>query len=219
MTSAGPRRRKDVSGSSGAKTSPYEERLRRHYAPLVERHGGTYQSVDWGSARGQELRFRVLLEGGDFASSRVLDVGCGVGHLVDYLERRGFGGRYLGVDMVPEMVATARRRHPGWDFVEGTASPDISDFKPNYVVASGLFTFATPKRVEQTIASMFSLTSRVLAFNTLSTWGDTKVPGEFHADPLRLLEYCRALTRRVVLRHDYMPHDFTMYLYRDDAQS
>jgi hypothetical protein len=40
-------------------------------------------------------------------------------------------------------------------------------------------------------------------------------PGEFYADPVEIVRFCRSLTPWVVLRHDYLAHDFTVYLYRD----
>ena len=39
-------------------------------------------------------------------------------------------------------------------------------------------------------------------------------PGEFNADPLETVASCRRISPRAVLRHDYMPHDFTVFLYR-----
>ena len=55
-----------------------------------------------------------------------------------------------------------------------------------------------------------------LGINLLSTYYD---PGHFRDDmfyvrPERALEQAHAITRWVSLRHDYMPHDFTLYLYR-----
>jgi SAM-dependent methyltransferase len=49
----------------------------------------------------------------------VLDVGCGMtsyAHAVDWK-----GARYLGVDVVPAVVAASRARYPGAEFVEGDA--------------------------------------------------------------------------------------------------
>ena len=197
----------------------YATRLRRHYGPLVRAHGGTHRAVDWGSERGQETRFRVLLEPVNILDGRILDVGCGVGHLVDYLRNRRFTGEYLGLDLVPEMVAAAQCRHRGWTFREGKIPDAVVDFKPDYVIGSGLFNIANQRTLEQTVAAMFGVAGRAVAFNSLSTWGDQPVRGEFRADPLRVIEFCRRLTRRVVLRHDYMPHDFTVYLYREDPAS
>ncbi len=193
----------------------YAARLRRHYAPLVAQHGATHAAVDWGSARGQEARFRVLLEAGDVESARVLDVGCGVGHLVDTLKALKFRGDYCGVDLVSEMVRTAKARHDGWNFREGSLDAVPARFRADYVVGSGLFTFANRQMLEETVAAMFARTRRVVAFNTLSIWGDRGSVGEFRADPAKTLAFCRRLTRHVVLRHDYLPHDFTVYLQRE----
>lgn len=197
----------------------YPDRLRRHYAPLVQAHGGSHRAVDWGSAASQQKRFRALLEAGGALTAQVLDVGCGVGHLVDHLLENSFAGQYRGVDLVPEMVAAARERHPHHDFVEGSVQEGTVGFAPDYIVASGLFTFGDAAQLRETVAALFARTRRVLAFNTLSSWGDTQgqAPGEFHADPSEVLTFCRTLTRRVVLRHDYLPHDFTVYLYREEA--
>lgn len=41
---------------------------------------------------------------------RVCDLGCGPGHVAEYL--RGLGLDAVGVDLSPEMVAEARRRYP-----------------------------------------------------------------------------------------------------------
>jgi len=45
------------------------------------------------------------------------DVGCGPGHVTAYLAAHG--AHPVGVDLAPGMVATARQRHPGLDFVVG----------------------------------------------------------------------------------------------------
>jgi len=61
---------------------------------------------------------------------------------------------------------------------------------------------------------MFSLATSAVAFNTLSTWAQDQEAGEFYADPLKVVEFCRTLTPWVVMRHDYHPRDFTVYLYK-----
>ena len=34
------------------------------------------------------------------------------------------------------------------------------------------------------------------------------------SDPLEVLDYCRAYTTRLLLRHEYVVHDFLVYMYR-----
>jgi hypothetical protein len=86
----------------------------------------------------------------------------------------------------------------------------------DYVLASGIFT----KRQEDpesylrdAVTRMFALSTQGAAFNVLSVRSPAE-PGEFHADPLAILTFCRTLTPWVRLRDDYHPRDFTVYLYR-----
>jgi ubiquinone/menaquinone biosynthesis C-methylase UbiE len=52
--------------------------------------------------------------------TRVGDIGCGTGHLAPYLAGQGLSPH--GIDLAPEMVAVARRDHPGFVF-------DVADLR------------------------------------------------------------------------------------------
>ncbi len=45
-------------------------------------------------------------------SARILDLGCGNGELVNALARKGFHGRYIGIDYSAELLAEARKKVP-----------------------------------------------------------------------------------------------------------
>jgi SAM-dependent methyltransferase len=59
-------------------------------------------------------------------SLSLLDVGCGDGGIVPYLDRTRIA-RYLGIDVSPEMIALGRRRHPSENFVVGCFPDDLLD--------------------------------------------------------------------------------------------
>lgn len=195
----------------------YQNKLNEHYLPLLEQYGSTFRAVDWGSHHSQMMRFQVLLEVGNFINSSVLDVGCGVGHLVNYLTDIGFKGDYLGIDALPEMITIAREYHPTRNFQESNILVQ-NRCNAEYVLGSGLFTFGDQEIMENTIQEMFKACHKAVAFNSLSSWTDNKEMGEFYADPLAIVEFCRTLTPWVILRHDYMPHDFTIYMYREQQK-
>ena len=192
----------------------YSDKLKQYYIPLLQQHGSTFRAVDWGSAQGQQIRFQVLLEVGDVLDASVLDIGCGIGHLVDYLAKTGYQGDYVGIDILQEMIFAARTHHPVWQFQKGNILDSDIRLSAEYVLGSGLFTFSNQAQMEQMIKAMFDKCQKAVAFNSLSNWADKKEPGEFYADPLRTVQFCRQLTPSVVLRHDYMPHDFTIYMYK-----
>ncbi len=68
------------------------------------------------------------------AGGRVLDLGCGPGHVARHL--RDAGARVIGVDLSPAMIAEARRLQPDLEFRVGDMrSLDIDDASCDGIVA------------------------------------------------------------------------------------
>ena len=193
---------------------PYVARLHEHYAPLLRAHGDSFRALDWGSERSQQRRFRVLAEAIDDPAFSVLDVGCGMGHLTDVLDASGHTGPYLGVDALAAMIEAARARRPDRRFERRTGGTEPLP-PADVVVGSGLFTFADRAAVEATVTAMFGAARIAIAVNVLSLWGGDPSPGEFAVDPAALLAFGRTLTPWVTMRHDYLPHDCTLILRRE----
>ncbi len=82
------------------------------YRENIQTYGVTPQGVAWDSARTQRRRFAVLAaQLGDLRDSTLVDAGCGFGDFNLYLKERGnLPKRYIGIDLVPEMVEAARER-------------------------------------------------------------------------------------------------------------
>jgi len=198
-----------------------DDAVAAHFSGLLGRHGATPQALDWSGAESQHARFAALAQVGELDGASLLDVGCGLGDLRGWLGERGLAVDYLGLDLTPGLADEARRRHPGADIRQGSLLG--SDFLEargfDYVVASGVFYLqksAPYDFMAAMLEKMFGLCRRAVAFNSLSAWSGAGDDGEFRADPGRVLGLCRSLTRRVVLRHDYHPGDFTVYLYREE---
>lgn len=66
---------------------------------------------------GARLQFLELCrrEGVDFASARMLDIGCGTGFYADVFRRNG-GRNYLGIDITDTLHAELQRRFEGFSF-------------------------------------------------------------------------------------------------------
>lgn len=86
--------------------------LRRHYHRLLQAH------------------YRFLVPPG----LRVLEVGCGLGDLLAAVRP----SRGLGVDFSPRMIARARARHPGLEFVVAEAQEFATDEPFDYLLLSDL---------------------------------------------------------------------------------
>lgn len=64
---------------------------------------------------------------------------------------------------------------------------------------------------------MFSLSQKAVAFNLLSQHAPQGLRYEhefFYYNPAEILDFCLTLTPKVSLGHTYLPHDFTVFLYR-----
>jgi len=203
----------------------YLEDLKEHFTPLIATYGHTFRAADWGSKESQDLRFSVLSKLFEHELRRpeqenhkisVLDVGCGLGHYSDFLVQQNISVQYHGIDILPEMIEKARERRPEDMFSvfnlfkEKTIPGDFS-----YIVASGIFFRGDEAGMKEAIATLFQNAKLGLSFNSLSLWAQYKDVDEFYACPIKTLEYCHALTPWVTLRHDYLPNDFTVYMYKE----
>ncbi len=201
----------------------YVTRYRRRLA----RHGYSPQTLGWGEHGRQEVRFAVLAEEAlQRPQSSVLDVGCGFADLHAFLRARGWHGTYTGIDIVPELLAIAREREPGLDVRELDVTAPGADAltRHDFVIASGVFNarlHAGDNRdhIREALRRMHTLADIAVSVDFLSSFADFEKPDAWHTDPGWALAEARSLTRRLVLRHDYLPFEFALCLFRDDAVS
>lgn len=149
----------------------------------------------------------------------LLDVGCGLGEFCTWLESQNLYVDYAGIDIVPTMIAMASGRFPQKKFKVASLADCAADIpEKEIVIASGIFAKRTSNPevfLRGMITAMFDKATVAVAFNSLSAWAVEKEAGEFYADPLETLAFCKTLTPWVTLRHDYHPRDFSIYMYRD----
>jgi SAM-dependent methyltransferase len=197
---------------------PLEETA-RFYEEHVRRFGYDFRALGFGRRASQEKRFAAALGLGSFHGKRLLDVGCGFGDLLAWLNSRGIEPRYTGVDICRPMIDRCRKRFEGTGarFLIGDALGLAADEPYDYVVASGIFGYAakdTRARVRPTLERLFGMTRIGLAVNFLSRRAVTRSPGRLYLHPSDVLQFALKLTPAVRLDHTYMPNDFTLHLYR-----
>jgi SAM-dependent methyltransferase len=192
-----------------------------YYDDLVNRFGHDPRACDYGRPTSQTTKFQLLSEVTPLQGLRLLDVGCGFADYADFLQARYGEVTYVGVDISPRMVDEARQLRPGLDLRLLNILHEKSAETFDVVNANGIFYLLgaeAPELMRALIRRMFELSTVAVAFNSLSSWASVHEPSEFYADPIETLAYCRTLTPWVVLRHDYLAHDFTIYMYRDQRR-
>ncbi|MFF2409269.1 class I SAM-dependent DNA methyltransferase [Streptomyces sp. NPDC058092] len=88
----------------------------------------------------------------------VADLGCGPGRITAHL--RSLGVEAFGIDLSPEMIAVARRTHPGLRFEEGSMTAlDLEDNSLGGIVAW----YSTVHTPPELLPTVFAECHRVLA--------------------------------------------------------
>ena len=194
--------------------------IRGWYSERTRGFGTDCEGLGFNRRASQERRFEALARLGRFEGARVLDVGCGFGDFFAWLNARGIRLRYHGIDICPEMITECRRR-----LADGGATFEVADvlgWEPSgrfdLVVASGIFGLLSENvadRIAPTLQRLFSWCRTGVAVNFLSRVSPRPAEGRFYADPADILKLGLALTPAVRLDHDYLPNDFTLYLYAE----
>ncbi|NLK87242.1 MAG: class I SAM-dependent methyltransferase [Clostridiaceae bacterium] len=86
------------------------EIIKTYYDNNMSKDLPEYGILGWESAKAQRLRFDVLLSSVDLAGRKLLDVGCGTGNLLEYIDSKGIKVDYTGVDILEKMIAIAESK-------------------------------------------------------------------------------------------------------------
>jgi SAM-dependent methyltransferase len=184
------------------------------YAKRLAALGPVPEALGWTRNR-HVLRYHVLLEPWGLTTERLLDFGCGVGDLYAYCREHHPGVQYEGIDLNGALVAAGRERYPDARLSVGNALKDGLDGRWDVIVASGLFNFKLGNNwafVEAVFDLFAGAACKGFAANFLSDRVDYRLDDTFHADPTRVLALAYRYSNRVMLRNDYMPFEFTVYV-------
>ena len=213
---------------------PYQNEMLQQHRRWLQEYGLTEKALGWGSAEGMEARFLAacevmrLTEYWSFHGMSVLDVGCGFGDLLPFVEKM-FVWKYFGIDVVPEFIAEARKRYE-----EREAQKGVFAFRPkvgfrlndcfsidgesvwDVVMALGVAWMEGGKEFLRLLMRKCHRLCKVAAVVSVTserTLGEKEGfnlvrPGEF-------ADMAGQIAERFVLRHDYWGTDMMVYLYKE----
>src|SRR5262249_21598893 len=145
---------------------------------------------------------------------RLLDVGCGLGLLLDYLADNSLLDvvDYTGVDLVEPILQQARRRWPGYVFhLRDVRDAPYGEEEFDYCLLCGVFTVRTGNNYEDmvsleqsTIKAIWPSVRLGLGFNSMSKHVDWERDDLFHWPLDDIMAFCKShLSRHVSLNLDY----------------
>lgn len=175
----------------------------------------------------QWVRFDAALEGiaaGEMDS--VLDVGCGFADLLGFLRERGWCGRYIGVDLLDDLLEVARHAYAGdraAEFICGDVHQTPPYCASGLVLALGIFNHRMDQGneafIQETLDAMWRLSRSVMVCDFLSTSSDPqrREAHLYYADPAEVYRYGAVYSKRLMIHHAYMPFEFQLKIWRDDS--
>lgn len=193
-----------------------------YYSKLVEKYDNDKRSLGRDrddSSQHRRFGFFTDIMKNDPDSS-VLDVGCGLGHLCDFLRAQGWTGKYTGIDITPKMAACAKKRLPNEIILNIDLLYDKFEEKFDYVACIAalqhkpMFDSNPFDYLKEMVGKLFSLTNKVFVFDVFSNRGDFFEEDHLYVEPAELLNYCYSLTNFLSLKNDYKPYQIMMFLHK-----
>lgn len=194
-------------------------RIVQLYEERYTKYGHSHETVGWGNVADQILRFDMLCRGLDLAGKSILDIGCGLGDLIPYLETHYQSDyTYMGIDISPALVAAAQSEFSQpYVLFECCEMLDLDeDVKYDVVLLSGALSYKIEDNLtyaKAALKKMYSLTRDAVAVNFLSSYVDYEEEKNYHYHPEEMFQFAKTITRWVTLYHDYPLWEFTLQLH------
>ena len=195
----------------------------QRYQQRIAQHGPTFASLNSGSEEKQAIRQWVHASAlrGDRPS--ILEIGCGLGDFYKYLSRQKRDCAYHGYDIVPEYITECRRELPQAKFEVRNIFIDGIDGNYDTVVMSQVLNNRYHKSdnmqvMQRALYLAFQHTRVSVSVDMLSTYVDFRNPDLFYYSPEDIFRMAKAITPRVLIRHDYRAFEFCVQLFHPEAE-
>lgn len=189
------------------------------YNARLDQYGHDPRTLGW-TKRQHLLRYEVLLSYWDLSQADLLDFGCGFGDMYAYCRQSGRADvRYHGIDLNTRLIEAGRASYPGVDLRALDISVDGLPQSYDVIVASGVYNYRTSDNwgfVRETFELFRAKARHGFAANFLSDRVDFRDDSLYYADPCAVLDLGYRYSRRVMLRQDYMPFEFTIFVDLQD---
>ena len=184
----------------------------------LQLHGDSPGAVRW-SPEGQLLHYRSMLDIGDIDGAKILDFGCGKGDFLQFLADQGLRTDYTGCDINAGLISLAKKKYPSARFMAFDIDRDVLEEDFDFIFLCGVFNLRVSGLdgvIRETLTRLFPYCRKGLAFNALSDLNPRKDFELHYTSPGDIFNFAVGnLSPYVSLRHDRMPYDFTMFVYRE----
>jgi trans-aconitate methyltransferase len=162
----------------------------------------------------------MLLSSVELANKKLLDVGCGMGGLFEYLLSRRIDVRYTGVDILKVMIDKAKDKHLDAEFYHADIFKDniFEDRSFDVIYASGIFNLNLGNNrafLQNALALFLRLSNEAVVFNLLHCDSPNREDKYFYFHPDEVAEILDGFSEQIAkveFVEAYLKNDFTVVL-------
>jgi len=205
----------------------------KHYEKCFDQYGDSAKGVDWTKEEQVDVRYKTMLEVINYREKSfekinrvsVLDYGCGLSHLYEYMLKENIGFvDYTGLEISEKFYNESKKKYPQNKYILGDILVETSvlQSKYDYILMNGVFTEKRDltydemfKYFETMISNVYAYCNKGLAFNVMSKQVDWELDYLFHVPMDDMANFLtKKITRDFIIRNDYGLYEYTIYLYK-----
>ncbi|MFH1282522.1 MAG: class I SAM-dependent methyltransferase [bacterium] len=192
----------------------------KRYTDRFKKFGIDIKTLASGDTSRQKIRYDVFLRIGELNGASLLDVGCGLGDFYQYLLDKGIKLEYTGIDICPAFIDVCKQRFPNGTFLVADIQTDTLGKHYDYIISSQTYNNKLEKEDNMTVVhdvlkKCYSVCKKALAFDFITSYVDYKEERLYYYSPEKIFTFCKQITKRVALLHDYPLYEFAIFLYKD----
>ncbi|MBN2652436.1 MAG: class I SAM-dependent methyltransferase [Spirochaetales bacterium] len=194
--------------------------INNYYKDKIDPRKEDYLIHGWESKEAAEKRLKQLFDHLDLVGKSIIDIGCGVGSLLSLIKKNQINTKYLGVDILPDMIKLAKARHPEGNFLH------LDIFKENFfkegsfdfVYSSGIFNLKLTNNeafVQEAFILFNFLAKEKIMVNFLHENSNNREERYFYTNPekiFKLIEKTGILYKDISVKENYLANDFSMVI-------
>lgn len=196
--------------------------IRTYYETNMGKGLPEYSLLGWESEEAQNMRFDILANCLELENKRILDVGCGTGNLLNYLDNRNINLEYTGVDILQGMIdiAQCKRLKGVFHCVDIFKKDFFKKESFDVIYASGIFNLNLENNQEflfKALNTFLDLSKEAIVFNLLHHNSPDKEEPYYYFNPEeinRMVEKLGNRVERVNIIENYLQNDFTVICYK-----
>jgi hypothetical protein len=197
-----------------------KDKIIRRYSDRLKEFGANEKALGWDKKR-HHLRYNILLSQWSFENDSLLDFGCGFGDMHGYIHENNLNLNYNGVDINPDLIEEGKNKYRNVNLRALDFLSEQNNEQYDYLVSSGVHNFKLEDNwefIKNTFVKFNDSAKKGFALNFISNKVDEshKKDHLYYADPSLLLGLAYSFSRKVVLRNDYMPFEFTIFVNKED---